>query len=59
MTEKAWPADWTFAVEERSAGVYEIRARAPDGREIRMTGTDPAELIERCRHAARKLAAKK
>lgn len=38
--------DWIFAVDERSAGVFEVVATHRSGRSIRKTGIDPEALID-------------
>jgi hypothetical protein len=43
---------WTFEIQEVSAGVFRVRAVADTGRSIEMTGTDPDEVLKRCREAA-------
>lgn len=43
---------WEFAVEERSAGVYEVSGRHRDGRSLQMVGYDPDALIDQARQDA-------
>lgn len=44
---------WTFAVDERSAGVYEVEASNRDGRSVRLVGYDPDELLLQAQADAR------
>lgn len=46
---------WVFAVEERSAGVYSVRAVDDSGRSIQVSGTDAEQLLERCRLDAQRI----
>lgn len=46
---------WSFDVDEVSAGVYRASGADKDGRSVQFTGTNPDELLERCRQAAREL----
>ena len=41
------PADWKFAVEEVTAGVYRATARSAAGQIVERTGTDPDALRAR------------
>lgn len=40
---------WRFAVDERSAGVYEIRGSHVDGRSLQIVGYDPDDLLDQAR----------
>jgi hypothetical protein len=44
--------NWTFQVEEMSAGIYRLRAKHRLGPSIESTGIDPEELMERARKDA-------
>lgn len=44
--------DWTFDIDERSAGVYCVIAINSSGNAITKFGTNPEILIEECRHEA-------
>jgi hypothetical protein len=48
---------WVFTVDEVSAGVFEVVGCDPSGRTVSRKGTDPEELIARCKEDARALAA--
>jgi hypothetical protein len=37
--------NWTFSIEETSAGVYEISCSDGQGRKVAIKGTDPDSLI--------------
>jgi hypothetical protein len=50
--------EWTFRVDEVSAGVFEVTGRASDGRSVSLKGTDPDALIARCKDQARELEAR-
>jgi len=41
--------EWTFSVDEESAGVYVVLGIDHDGRSVRLIGEDPDELLLRCR----------
>jgi hypothetical protein len=43
---------WVFDIEEVSAGVYEIRGRGSDHRQVVLRGTDPDLLMQECRGRA-------
>jgi len=47
--------NWTLDIEERSAGVYKLRALHDLGASIELSGTDPDELIQRVRKDALEL----
>jgi hypothetical protein len=44
--------DWTFDIDEVSAGVYRGTGRDTAGRSVSATGPDPEQLIERLRRDA-------
>jgi hypothetical protein len=44
--------EWSFEVQEVSAGVYEVIASDKRGRRFSSKGTDPDELLESCREQA-------
>lgn len=44
--------NWTFEVEERSAGVYLARGRDQSDRTVECSGTDPDRAIADCREMA-------
>jgi hypothetical protein len=46
---------WIFKVDEVSAGVFEVTGRAPDGRSVSRKGTDPDELLLKCKDDAREI----
>lgn len=48
--------DWTFEVEERSAGVYEVTATESHGHRVRMIGTDVEAMVSECREIAARMA---
>jgi len=41
--------DWSFEIDEVSAGVYRVDATDERGRRVSRTGIDPEELIDECR----------
>jgi hypothetical protein len=43
---------WTFDIDEKSAGVYEVVARAEKGHVITRVGTEPERLIDACKREA-------
>lgn len=45
-------SNWTFRIDEVSAGVYKATATDQQGRKVEMTGLDPDILLEDCRKAA-------
>jgi hypothetical protein len=47
------PPDWVFTVDELSAGVFEVVGRGPGDQSISRKGTDPEDLIARCKEDAR------
>ena len=49
--------DWTFSVEEVSAGVYEVTAMDSVGRRVQAKGVDPDALLADCRRDAARLSA--
>ncbi|WP_168118461.1 hypothetical protein [Acidocella sp. MX-AZ02] len=57
MTRKTYPdlPNWTFEIDEVSAGVYEVVARDHIGHEVSEKGIDVAAIIELCRQRAAKL----
>lgn len=46
---------WTFDLDETSTNVYRILGHHSDGRIVELSGTDPEDLIERCRREAMKM----
>jgi hypothetical protein len=44
--------EWSFEIEERSAGVYHIVATQKGGRSFDMNGTDYDVLLAECREEA-------
>jgi hypothetical protein len=49
--------DWSFSVEEVSAGVYEVTGTDTMGRRVQAKGTDPDALLAESRRDAETLAA--
>jgi hypothetical protein len=47
--------DWTFEIDEISAGVYQVRGFDAEGRRVETTGTDPHALLDECRGAAARM----
>ena len=47
--------DWLFEVDEISAGVYKVFGKDKSGRSVEATGTDPDELIKKCKNFASQL----
>jgi hypothetical protein len=47
--------NWTFHVEEVSAGVYKLRAIHNRGASIELTGIDPEELLNRAKQDAKEM----
>ena len=45
-------SNWTFQVDEDSAGVYKLKAKHRRGFSIESTAADPRELMERARKDA-------
>lgn len=43
---------WCFDADEISSGVYKATGVDRQGRNVEATGTDPDELIEKCRRSA-------
>lgn len=52
--KKTYPElpNWTFELDEVSAGVYEVVARDNFGHEISEKGIDVVKIIESCRRQA-------
>jgi hypothetical protein len=48
--------DWSFSVEEVSAGVYRATGTDSAGRSVEESGTDPDATLERCKRVAAELA---
>ena len=44
--------EWTFRVEEVSAGVYEVAGQDRNGRRVSAVGTDPDSLVAKCKSDA-------
>ncbi len=53
--KKTFPSlpDWTFDVDEVSAGVYEVNQL---GQVVSAKGTDPYKLLDECKESAAKVA---
>jgi hypothetical protein len=47
--------EWSFDIDEVSAGVYQVAATDRTGQRMSKTGVDPEALIEECRNEVRKL----
>lgn len=47
---------WKFDIDEVSAGVYEIVGTDDEGHSISLTGTDPEDLIMKCKKSASDLS---
>ena len=47
--------EWSFEIDEVSAGVYEVTASDKRGRRFSSKGTDPDALLESCRQQAMRL----
>jgi len=54
--KKTFPSlrDWTFDVDEVSAGVYEVIGRNRLGQAVSAKGTDPDKLLDECKESATK-----
>jgi hypothetical protein len=48
--------DWSFEIEEQSAGVYVATGKDKAGRSVVVTGVDPEHLLQQCKTDAIKLA---
>jgi hypothetical protein len=48
--------DWSFSVDEVSAGVYRASGADASGRMVETTGTDPDMTLEKCKRAAFEIA---
>ncbi len=48
--------EWSFELDEVSAGVYEVTASDNRGRRFSSKGTDPDALLKCCREQAMRLA---
>ena len=48
--------DWTFLVEEVSAGVYEVTGTDSAGHRVQANGVDPDAVLCECRRNAVRLA---
>jgi len=44
--------NWTFSVEESSIGLYVVKGKDKNGRNIEMRGVDVDELVGKCRDFA-------
>lgn len=55
MMSKHTLSDWSFDVEEVSAGVYQVTGTDKYGRRIEEKGTDPDKLLIECQRAASRL----
>ena len=50
MVKRRWRADlWKYSVREISAGVHEAFAGDQQGERLKHVGTDPDEVLDRCR----------
>ncbi len=47
--------DWTFEIDEVSAGVFRVRGVDEAGRSVEATGTDPDALLDECKESAAKI----
>lgn len=47
--------NWTFRIEEVSAGAYKVEARHLRGPKVEISGTDPDELLNRAAKSAREI----
>ena len=56
--KKTFPSlpDWTFDVDEVSAGVYEVIGKNQLGQVVSAKGTDPYKLLDECKESAAKVA---
>ena len=56
--KKVYPElpDWTFDVNEVSAGVYEVLGRSSRGQTVNAKGTDVYALINECKQRASDLS---
>jgi hypothetical protein len=45
-------SDWSFSVDEVSAGVYRVKGIDSAGSTVETTGTDPDAALEKCKRAA-------
>jgi hypothetical protein len=52
VTAEQGISDWSFSVEETSAGVYQARGVDPSGRRVETSGTNPDYALEKCKRAA-------
>ena len=50
--------DWSFDIQEVSAGVYEVTAMDTFGHRVQMKGTDYDALLSECRRAVTDMAAR-
>jgi hypothetical protein len=50
------PGEWSFSVEETSAGVYRARGVDSEGRTVETIGTDPDAALKDCTGAAAEMA---
>ncbi len=48
---------WHFDADEISMGIYKATGRDQQGRNVEATGTDPEELIKKCRQSAAQIMA--
>lgn len=47
--------NWTFDIEEVSAGAYRVKAKHKFGASVEMTGIDSEKLTQRAKEAAEKM----
>jgi hypothetical protein len=47
--------DWTFEIDEVSAGVYRVKGTDDAGRSVEATGTDPDVLLDDCKRSAARI----
>lgn len=56
VTQRTWFADrWSFSVDEVANGTFEAIADDQQGLQIRHSGPDPDQLLDRCRREAAEL----
>jgi hypothetical protein len=48
--------NWTFVLDEVSAGIYRVQAEHPSGPRVDLTGTDPQQIIEAAKASASSIA---
>jgi hypothetical protein len=48
-------SEWSFEVDEVSAGVYRVHGTDKAGRSVQFTGTDPDAVLEECKKRAARI----